>query len=77
MAYSNADAAAIFNEIADLLEVQGGNAFRVRAYRNAARTLGDPLQFWRVCDANNAMNPPELTEEAGRALRVPVPQVRP
>lgn len=41
MAYSNADAAAIFEEIADLLEVQGGNAFRVRAYRNAARTLAD------------------------------------
>lgn len=41
MAYSNADAAAVFNEIADLLEVQGGNAFRVRAYRNAARTLAD------------------------------------
>lgn len=41
MAYSNADAAAVFNEIADLLEVQGGNAFRVRAYRNAARTLAN------------------------------------
>ena len=41
MAYSNAGAAAVFNEIADLLEVQGGNAFRVRAYRNAARTLAD------------------------------------
>lgn len=41
MAYSNADAAAAFDEIADLLEVQGGNAFRVRAYRNGARTLAD------------------------------------
>lgn len=41
MPFSNADAAAVFNEIADLLEVQGGNAFRVRAYRNAARTLAD------------------------------------
>lgn len=39
MAFSNADAAAVFSEIADLLEVQGGNAFRVRAYRNAARTM--------------------------------------
>ena len=35
----NADVAAVFREIADLLEVQGANAFRVRAYRNAARTL--------------------------------------
>ncbi|HSN32419.1 MAG TPA: DNA polymerase/3'-5' exonuclease PolX, partial [Ideonella sp.] len=37
----NADVAAAFDEIADLLEVQGGNPFRVRAYRNAARTVGD------------------------------------
>jgi hypothetical protein len=40
----------------------------------AARALGDAEQFWRVCDANNAMNPAELTEEPGRALRVAVPQ---
>ena len=39
-----------------------------------ARTLGDPEQFWRVADANNAMNPTELTDEIGRALRVPIPQ---
>ncbi|MDP2255226.1 MAG: DNA polymerase/3'-5' exonuclease PolX [Polaromonas sp.] len=37
----NADVAAVFNEIADLLEVQGANAFRVRAYRNAARMLSE------------------------------------
>ncbi len=40
----------------------------------AARTLGDPEQFWRVCDANNAMNPADLMAP-GRILRVPVPQV--
>ncbi len=40
-----------------------------------ARYLGDPLQFWRVCDANNAMNPLELTEQVGGTLVVPVPQV--
>ncbi len=39
-----------------------------------ARTLGDPLQFWRVADANNAMNPFDLTAEPGNTLRVPVPQ---
>ncbi len=37
------------------------------------RTLGDPLQFWRVPDANDASNPFEL-EEDGRTLRIPVPQ---
>jgi DNA polymerase (family 10) len=37
----NADIAAVFGEIADLLEVQGANPFRIRAYRNAARTLSE------------------------------------
>lgn len=35
----NAQVAAAFDEIADLLELQDANPFRVRAYRNAARTL--------------------------------------
>ncbi len=39
-----------------------------------ARHLGDPLQFWRVCDAASAMNPFDLTAEPGRTLVVPVPQ---
>jgi hypothetical protein len=39
-----------------------------------ARTLGDPEAFWRVCDANNAVDPFELTEELGRVIRVPIPQ---
>lgn len=40
----------------------------------AARTLGDPEQFWRICDANRAVRPDDLTAEPGRLLRVPVPQ---
>jgi len=36
----NADIAAVFEEIADLLELEGANPFRIRAYRNAARTVG-------------------------------------
>lgn len=39
MPVHNADIAAIFEEIADLLEIESANVFRVRAYRNAARTL--------------------------------------
>ncbi len=38
---TNSDIAAVFEHIADLLEFQGANAFRVRAYRNAARTIAD------------------------------------
>jgi len=37
----NADITAVFDEIADLLEIEGANPFRIRAYRNAARILGD------------------------------------
>ena len=40
----------------------------------AHRTLGDPLQYWRICDANDVMRPTELTDEPGRAVRVPLPQ---
>jgi len=35
----NADIAAIFEEMADLLEIQNENPFRIRAYRNAARQV--------------------------------------
>ncbi|MBN2475077.1 MAG: DNA polymerase/3'-5' exonuclease PolX [Pirellulales bacterium] len=38
---TNAEIAAAFEQVADLLEFQGSNPFRVRAYRNAARTIED------------------------------------
>lgn len=34
----------------------------------SARTIGDPLQYWRICDANEAMNPAELEAQPGRVL---------
>ncbi len=37
----NAEIAAALDEIADLLEIQNGSRFRVRSYRNAARTVRD------------------------------------
>jgi nucleoid-associated protein YgaU len=42
----------------------------------AARYLGDPAQFWRICDANLCAHPEELTAEdrIGGTLRIPVPQ---
>lgn len=39
-----------------------------------ARYYNDPLQFWRICDANNAMKPTELTDEIGRKLRISLPE---
>jgi len=38
---TNAEIAAVLDQIADLLEFQGANPFRVRAYRNAARAIND------------------------------------
>lgn len=37
----NIEITHLFEELADLLEIQSANPFRVRAYRNAARMLGD------------------------------------
>lgn len=38
---TNAEIAAVFEQVADLLEFQGENPFRVRAYRNGARAIRD------------------------------------
>ena len=38
-----------------------------------ARYLGDPLQFWRVADANEVMRPEELMAETGRRVRIALP----
>ena len=40
----NKTIADIFTEIADILDIQGENPFRVRSYRNAARTIEDMSQ---------------------------------
>jgi hypothetical protein len=44
----------------------------------ANRIYGDPLAFWRICDANNAMDPLDMMAEAeadlGLRLRAPLPQ---
>lgn len=39
-----------------------------------AQHLGDPEQFWRVCDANGAIRPDELTETVGRRIRITLPE---
>ena len=57
----NPDIARLFGQIADLLEIEGANPFRVRAYRNAARTIADlpdPL-------ADRVREGADLTELAG------------
>lgn len=38
-----------------------------------ALQLGDPEQFWRIADANDAIAPEQLTDEPGRRLRITLP----
>jgi hypothetical protein len=40
----------------------------------AAAFLDDPEQFWRIADANNAMQPDDLTQAPGRVLRITLPE---
>jgi hypothetical protein len=39
-----------------------------------AQYLGDPEQFWRVADANRAMDLNDLTRVIGRRLRITLPE---
>ena len=55
-----------------LAQIAVGDEERIDLF--AYRTLGDPLAYWRICDANDAMDPQELTTVPGRLLRVPLPQ---
>ena len=39
----------------------------------SASVLGDPLHFWRICDANEGENPLTLCGTEGRRIKVPLP----
>jgi hypothetical protein len=39
-----------------------------------ARYLGDPEQFWRICDANRVLRPDTLTETVGHEIRITLPE---
>jgi hypothetical protein len=40
----------------------------------AARYLGDPTQFWRICDTNYVFSPSELTDTVGRVITIALPK---
>jgi hypothetical protein len=44
-----------------------------RIDRVAAQYLGDPLAFWRLCDANGALQPEDLTANPGSTISIPLP----
>jgi len=56
--------------VAEIALIQGDRLDLV-----AARLLGDPEQFWRVCDANTALNPFDLAQE--NVVQVATPQLPP
>jgi hypothetical protein len=57
--------------------VAGTSATRVQANEVnrldliATRVLGDPEQAWRIADANDAIDPFGLCDQAGAVLRLP------
>jgi len=58
MPASNVDIARLFNRLADLLEIDGANPFRVRAYRNAGATI----RGWSRSMADLVAREADLTE---------------
>jgi hypothetical protein len=40
-----------------------------------ARYLGDPTQFWRVCDANTVLQPNALTDTVGSIIEIALPKL--
>lgn len=70
----NIQIAKAFEEVADLLEIQGANPFRVRAYRNAARTigtLGTPVETVLKTDGHALQELPGIGADlAGKIARM-------
>jgi len=40
----------------------------------AYQQYGDPEQFWRICDGNDAVRPDDLTQQLGARIRIPIVQ---
>jgi hypothetical protein len=40
----------------------------------AAQHLGDPLLYWRLCDANAVMHPEQLTAHTGDKVAITLPE---
>lgn len=62
----NLDVARTLEEVADLLEIQGENPFRIRAYRNAVRTVNGLTKSLQTMVAEGE----DLTELQGIGKRV-------
>lgn len=40
-----------------------------------AHYFGDPTQFWHICDANLALRPDDLIDEAGTIIQIKLPMI--
>lgn len=40
-----------------------------------ARYLGDPTEFWLVCDTNNVLRPNDLTDTIGHMIKIALPRL--
>ncbi|HEY7216304.1 MAG TPA: DNA polymerase/3'-5' exonuclease PolX [Thermoanaerobaculia bacterium] len=67
----NPEIARVLEEVADILEIQNENPFRIRAYRNATRTvegLTTPLRKW-VEEGRNLTDLPGIGKEMANHIR--------
>ncbi|PEN14962.1 DNA polymerase III [Longibacter salinarum] len=72
MPIHNADVATVFEEVADLLDLQGANPFRIRAYRNAARTLSqlsEPVAEM-IRDGRDLSELPDIGDDLAEKIEV-------
>src|SRR3989442_15449890 len=63
--------ARLFDEVAALLEIQDANPFRVRAYRNAARTIRDfpePIADLVQAGAKDLTDIPRIGEDPAEKI---------
>jgi DNA polymerase (family 10) len=69
MTMKNQQIATIFNEIAELLELKGGNSFRIRAYRRAAQNLDGLAQDVAMLTADELMDIPGIGKDLAGKVR--------
>lgn len=72
MGVSNAEIAAALDEVADLLETQQANPFRIEAYRNGARTVrglhDGACDILRSAGVTGLVQLPEIGESLARSI---------
>lgn len=65
----NAAIARVLDEIASLLELRGDNPFKIRAYRNAAATVGDAAERVAALPADRLLALPGIGRDIAARIR--------